>query len=872
MELLERKVYLDTLTGLHQQAALGHGHMLFLGGEAGVGKTSLVQTFAGRVRSPERLLIGACEPLSTPRPHGLLSDMDELMQGQIGKLLDQSASPVEIARTVLAALSHGPATVMIIEDAHWIDEAAVDGIRYLGRRIGSAPLLIIITFRDDEIGMGHPLRRLLGDLATAPAVSRMHLPPLSLTGVTQMAEGTGIDPDELFRLTNGNPFFISEVIASETDGLPATVRDAVLARGDRLSPDARHLLDAVAVIGSPAESWLVTQVSHAQPESAEACISLGLLVAQGDALAFRHELARMAVLGEVSPPRQIELHRRVLSTLRAEGSDDLTRLTHHAAAAFDREAVLDYGRAAARRAAAFRSHREAVAQYQRVMEFAGTLPPVARAELLQAWSFELYLTDESDLAITKCQEAIEIWRGEGDRLHLGDSLRWLARLYWYSGKNLESETSLSEGVRILEELPPSPELAMAYSAQSQLHMLSWDIPAALSRGHSAIELAEQLGERETLTHALANVGASYLLAGEVPKGVSLVERSLNIAKDENLEDHAARAYAILSASLCEMYAFSDTKLWLDEGIAYCSDRDIDTYANYLRAWRGVSLFYQGHWPAAAEQASAVLGQDRLAPISKIVALAVLGRIRVRTGDPGAGDLLDEALELAGRTGELQRLCPVRTARAELAWLAGDLEQTRVEAGSIYERVLQSGHRWYIGQLAYWLWRAGALEAAPANAFEPYRFQIEGNWRRATAAWRELGCPYEAAWALADSESEPELRYAHAEFMRLGAVPAASIMTQRLRALGVDRLPRGPRATTQANAFQLTSREMEVLELLVQGRRTSDIAEALFLSPRTVGHHITAILAKLDVRTRDEAARKAVRLGIVHQSEQLTSQG
>jgi DNA-binding CsgD family transcriptional regulator len=401
-------------------------------------------------------------------------------------------------------------------------------------------------------------------------------------------------------------------------------------------------------------------------------------------------------------------------------------------------------------------------------------------------------------------------------------------------------------------------------------MLAWEAPAAIVWGQKAIELAEQLGERETLAHALANVGASYFLVDEVPQGLALVKRSLEIAKAENLEEDAARAYTLLSTGRCEMYDFADSDPWLDEGIAYCAERDIDTYTNYLRAWRGVSQLYQGHWSAAVEQETAVLRQDRLAPISKIVALAVLGRVRVRTGDQGASQLLDEALELAERTGELQRLCPVRTARAESAWLTGDLEGTRAEAESIYDRVLRSGHRWYIGQLAYWLWRAGVLDKAPADAFEPYVLQIEGNWRKAAAAWRELGCPHEAAWALADSKSEPELRYAHAEFTRLGASRAAAIATQRLRAIGAERLPRGPRPTTQTNPFQLTSREMEVLSLIAQGWRTRDIAETLYLSPRTVGHHITAILGKLKVHSRDEAARKAVQLGIVTQPGPILS--
>jgi tetratricopeptide (TPR) repeat protein len=586
--------------------------MVFIGGEAGVGKTSLVRAFAGQLQSSEPVLIGACEPLSTPRPHGPLADMEPLMRGPIGRLLDEGASPVEIARAVIAELAHGPATVMVIEDAHWIDAAAVDGLRYLGRRIATVPLLAIVTFRDDEIGKSHPLRRLLGDLATAPAVRRMHLPPLSLQAVAELTEGTGLDPEELFRQTNGNPFFVTEIVASGTDGVPATVRDTVLARADRLPSDARQLLDAAAVIGSPAEAWLVTQVSRSQPESTEECIGLGLLSSQGDALAFRHELARVAVLGEVSPPRQIELHRRVLAALRTSGSNNLARLTHHAAAAFDREAVLEYGPAAARRAAAFRSHREAAAQYERVMQFAATLTPAARAELLQAWSFESYLMDDSALAIETCLDAIEIWRAEGDLLRLGDALRMLARHYWYAGRNLESERTLEEAVRTLEELPPSPELAMAYSAQAQLRMLSWDARSAIAWGQKAIDMAEQLGERETLSHALANVGASYFLAGEVPQGVALVERSLEIAKSDNLEEHAARAYTLLSTGQCEMYDFAATDPWLDEGIAYCADRDIDTYAHYLRAWRGVSQLYQGHWSTAVEQATAVLRQPRLA--------------------------------------------------------------------------------------------------------------------------------------------------------------------------------------------------------------------------------------------------------------------
>jgi DNA-binding CsgD family transcriptional regulator len=500
------------------------------------------------------------------------------------------------------------------------------------------------------------------------------------------------------------------------------------------------------------------------------------------------------------------------------------------------------------------------------MDFAETLAPSVRAELLMAWSFELYLIDRSDSASEKCLEALEIWRAEGNRLREGDALRWLARTYWYTGRNAESEAATAEAVAILETLPPGRELAMAYSAQAQLRMLAWDTEAAIALGESAVRFAEELGETETLIYALAGVGTALFLTAELERGKQLLYRSLNMARQAQLEDHAGRAYGHLVAKLCQMYRFVEIDPLLAEGIEYCTEFDLDYRLSYLLAWRGLSQFYQGHWEIALEQEHALLRQPGLSPVTRIIALTALGQLRTRRGDRAAAlDLLDDALERALRTGELQRICPVRNARAEWAWLSGDLDLVRREAGSVYELVQRAGHRWCAGEFAYWLWRADALEKAPENAFEPYLYQIEGRWREAAAAWRELSCPYETAWALADSGLESELRYAHGEFVRLGAGPAAAIVTQRLRALGVERLPRGPRPATQANPFQLTSREMEVLALLAQGRRTSDIAETLFLSPRTVGHHITAILAKLQVRSRDEAARKAVELALVPQT-------
>jgi DNA-binding CsgD family transcriptional regulator len=339
---------------------------------------------------------------------------------------------------------------------------------------------------------------------------------------------------------------------------------------------------------------------------------------------------------------------------------------------------------------------------------------------------------------------------------------------------------------------------------------------------------------------------------------------LALAIESGADDHASRIYANLGSSLCFRYLFPEADAVLVEGIAYCADRDLDFYRSYLLSWRAWSLKHQGQWRAASEIAQELLTHPTRSAISRVVALTVQGGIYTRQGDPRGGALLDEALAIALQTGEAQRLSPVRAVRAEAAWLRGDLDQVRAEIHADFDLIALTKGPWLISELAFWLWRANDLERRPEHIFEPFDLQILGNWKRAAAQWRELACPYEAAVALADSDDEAALRYAFAELSRLGAQPMMAMVTGKLRALGANAPPRGPRPTTQANPFQLTSREMEVLELIVQGRRTQDIGESLFLSPRTVGHHITAILAKLQVSSRHDAARKAVQLGIVNE--------
>jgi DNA-binding CsgD family transcriptional regulator/tetratricopeptide (TPR) repeat protein len=840
--LLERAAQLELLEARHD-AAQEHsrGRFVLVAGEAGIGKTALVRTFCeGR----SRVLWGACDALYTPRPLGPLLDIAEEAGGELAALVADDATPGTLA-TALAAELRRPA-IVVLEDLHWADEATLDVVRLLARRIESLPALVIATYRDDEIDRAHPLRVVLGALSSRIA-DRVAPAPLSPAAVAQLAP-TSVDPDELHRRTGGNAFFVTEALAAGGAALPATVRDAVLARCARLDPAARALLDAVAIVPQRTELWLLEALTDV-PDALDACLASGMLRADRDAIAFRHEIARVAVEEALSPLERQRLHRRALAALAAAANPDLARLAHHAEAAGDVEAVLRYAPAAGERAAKLGSHREAAAQFARALRYD------QRAELLERLSYECYLTDRIEDAIDARRAALALHR---DPLRQGDAHRWLSRLAWFSGDNTTAEREAWLAVELLERLEPGPELAMAYSNVAQLRMLARDEPGASEWGRRAIELAEQLGNTEILAHALNNVGTARQRTN-APDGLPMLERSLQLALAAGLEEHVARAYTNLGAISLDRREIAVADGYLDAGIEYCTERDLDSWRLYMTGYRARSWLEQGRWDDAAECARTVLAHPGAAVPTRITPLVVVGRLRARRGDPGPWELLDEALTLARGTGELQRIGPVAAARAEARWLAGEEDAIAEETAAALSLALERGDRWLAGELSTWRRRAGLADAIePERLAEPYRL----HGAAAADAWTTIGCVYEAALALAEAESEADQRRGLDALQALGARPAAARVARALRERGARDLRRGPRTTTRANPAGLTTREVEVLALVAEGLRNAEIAGRLFVTEKTVAHHVSAVLRKLDVSSRAQAGAEAARLGIV----------
>ncbi|BCY13765.1 AAA family ATPase [Actinoplanes sp. L3-i22] len=865
MALLERDHELAELATAARAARAGHGCVVLVTGEAGIGKSSVVDAARAILPAEGRLLTGWCDDLATPRVLGPLRDLT----GRVGTALTEALASGDRGRvleTFRAELEWpGHPTVLVVEDVHWADEATLDVLLFLVRRIAALPVVLVLTYRDDEVAAGHPLHQVL---ARATPVRRLPLSRLSADAVRTLVGVGGLDPERVFSVTDGNPFFVTEVLgAGDAEGVPATVTEAVHARLQALDQPSRAALGTLAVVPHAVERWLVEAVVPGGLATLAEAERRGILSVTPARVSFRHELTRRAVGATLTAYEQIVANQKVVAALLDRGGVDLSRLVHHAAEAGDDELIIRWAPAAAAEATRAGAHREAAAHFRLALDRAEAFAPAARADLFEGYAEELYLLADAAQAVSAQRAALALRRCLGDPARLGLALRRLSRLHWWAGERPDAERCATEAVAVLAGAGDPGALAFGLSNQAQLYVLDGQAREAIEVGERAIALARSSSAFDVLSHALNNVGFARWEAGEPAAGRALLAESLRVALAAGETDHACRAYTNLCWLMLDYLCLDEADAMLDEAIEFAERSEVIGFLRYLHVARGRVHLARGEWAEAEREAGWALGAP---PNMRCPALVVQGLSRVRSGRSGGEVLIGEAWEIALGIGEAQRIGPAGAAMAEVMWLgasspspgsalsgsalSGSALSGSALSGSAGVRGLRAAYRPVFREegFGYWLRRLGEPVDLPEKSHF-YGVQLDGSAREAAQGWASAGFRYEAALALSHSTDAVDLLTAITDLDAIGAGPLARRLRQQLRDQGVTRIPRGPRPATRDNPGGLTGRQLEVLRLLAAGRSNAEIAAELVVSVRTVDAHVGAVLSKLGVHTRKDAA-------------------
>lgn len=853
VQLLEREHELDVLSEAFTTALSGQGVGVAVTGESGAGKSTVIAT-ALEAASRLRVLRAQCEPLSTPRPLGPFRDA--------GLAGHDSATPVEEAQLgerVLAELGSQP-TVLVIEDLHWLDDASADLLRHLVRRIETVPLAIVISYRDLEIGPHHPARQLLGDFATVDGLQRLALPPLSENAVREVVAETPLDPARVHELTGGNPFFVAQVVKEPDRPLPTSVRDAVLARIDDVDLDDLEILQLIACAPDRLDDRVLPLVGVDLP-TLRRLDATTLLGRSERGVVFRHELARLAVESTIPPGGAPRLHQRLLDALEQLEPHDPAVLTHHALGARDANRILVHARAAAAQAVAASSYTEAAAFIEIALTYLPTAtPPAERAGLLMQLCRLQYFTGRHGDAIATARASIPLWEEAGEQAGVAEAYAGLAVLEYQSGHSAASGPHARRATEIADASGVPTAVARAYTDAAMLAVVGSDLPRATECAARLLSAATEAGLEEFVVAGRIMSAAVPCVTGE-PGARAEVLKWAEVARDHGWDELAWRGHILVFSADHEHGSIRAAQRVIEDTLAHVTERDLGVARLWHLSFRGLVHLTAGRWSAAEEDCRIAIQDTELG--ANIWPDMVLGLLSLRCGRGDARELLDGAWAKARGADEPLRYFPVLCALAEAMWMTGrpDPRVTEFAVDNLQRLASSRDAIWSGGRMAVWLQRLGLLEEAPVEVGEPYRLQLEGRCAEAASWWRMAGDGFAEALALSDS-TEPEHRLAAVALLdRLGATGTADRLRVELRRDGLDAVPQRPRESTRANPGGLTNRQLEVARLVARGLSNHEIATRLYISPKTADHHVSAILAKLELPNRRAVVVQASELGL-----------
>lgn len=844
-------------------AQAGRGGVVIVSGESGVGKTSFVETFLECRSDGARVLWGACDPLSTPRPLGPIHDVAGHFREATQRSLRGGDHPHETFAAVFEELRTVP-TILVIDDLHWADQAVVDLLRFVLRRIRHTQSLVIGTVRDDDIGISHPMRALLGDVARSTSATSLELPPLTLGAVTELVGARPIDPVWLHRTTGGNAFFVVEMLDHAGSALPTTVRDAILSRTVDLGVDEWDVLYLLACAPGSIPDHLLADLGVSVP-ALRTLAEAKLIRQTGRGVAFRHDLCRLAVASVIPPGAEVAAHRRMITAYEAAPQQDPAVITHHALGAGDRARIVRAASEAGPAAARAGAHVEATEFYQIALSRGGALPQATEAELCELLANEYYLTDRLDYAISVRRRALRLREQLREPVAIAANHHALALYASYDADLRVAEHHAAQAVSALDgdvdrgDREQLVTLGNVLATQAYFALSAAD----LARADALLTQARQCDGGDPVLDVRLRIIEGYRggLAGEDSAHDGILS-SIRSASDLYADDLYAYGCSILSFIDIEQRRHANTAELLDISVPVSVERDVPFARSWLLAMRARLSLLVGDWDDATTDAGAVLASPggRLVGTWPHVVRTLISLRREGTAENG----IDEAWDVFHRFGEHYRLFPA-AAIAERIWLTGRPDDRLEECHALVDSCPVEGITMAIGDLAVWLRRLG-IGVDADRAVGPYRLLLDGAFSAAAEGFQQLSLPYEAALALIDSGDADLTRRGLDVLDRLGAAAVAAKVRRSLRTRGSTVVPTRRRSSTLANAAGLTARQVEVLHLIGEGLTNAELAERLYLSVRTVDHHVAAILGKLGVTARRDAVRRGRELDILRPAD------
>lgn len=853
-KLLEREGELSLLMDLFDVIEPSGGRSILIRGEAGIGKTALVREFINRRTDSADMLMGTCDDLTTARPLDPFWDMARDEPSLLPALESDDRVALMNAVVDLASRSIRP-TIMVIEDTQWADDATLDVISFLGRRIERMKCLLVLTYRDGDVDLNDPLRGVMGGLP-AESVTRIRLGGLSLAGVSELVSGSGFDALEIFAATDGNPFLTIELASGEDGVIPASVQDSVLARMRRLSNSGQTVLRILSVMPGKVSAEEVAAVLGDASSGLGECEQRGLLLEEAGSVEFCHDLIRRTVEASLTPPDRVAINRMVLVSLPPE--TDPARLVHHAHASHDADRVIDLAPRAARAALATGSLREAVSYFRLLAPHIGELVAEEKSAILDDWASAEALESSYDSAMRLNQFTLDHYRQVGDR---GGESRALGMAAYYSEASVQrtdAERLLGEAMYVLGSEPRGIDLAHVLEGRAFLAMQSGDADATIDLVDRAMDAAGPDVDGNLLLRGLVHKGAAENIAN-YPAGKTLLDEARQRAESAGDWVEAWRALINHAEAAIVNYDIAVASDYARRAICLSVERDLGMCSTYASATYSRALLAQGQWDQAEDTARDQL-ERTTREIVHLSALPVLGTVETRRGRRSAQETINRSWAIAVRSEEYQHLAPTASVIAEHGWLTANTAGPHLDE---VKRVMELGeHRngkWVSGSIAFWLWKSGELEAVPEWVADPWYLSTTNEWLAAARIWADLGCPYEQALALTQGDAAARLE-ALDIVDRLGATAVAAKLRKSMREDGITVPRRRPVRAKRGSG--LTPRQEEVLLLLNEHLTNAEIADQLFLSPRTVEHHVAAVISKLDASSRDNAVEIATERGLL----------